>query len=441
MINKKENSVHSLSDVSMTRLQLLDEIHEFCESNKISYSITGDLLIGIIKKYDLSDYFNSISIVMTPKNYKKFIDASSGLNKNNRSIENIYSNIYYPDISTRYIATDTLSISLLGSNYINNGIYISIQPLINYKLYRSRNKDDFFELLFRKIKSLKRFDLSYINYIAHFAALVHYHIQRKKINKIFNFEFDDFYIPINELKIKLSNKIIFSEKKYNFFDKNFQSYQFDDLFLSKLEYLTSQYQPSLVLNSNYIESASISFDQWKEKTKDIKDSSIFYDLLKQKICAAGIKLIENFSDYSHNKYLIRFAYEFHTFKYSKIFLHEENIIKELLDKKEFEKIENKISSYLDALEFFLKRNLLLYINDTLIMAAINLYRNHDLHFQADTIELMWMDLIGLKNYLALKNTTKDKFSVLSELIECMPESKKIKTLRRILNEFNTYHST
>ena len=67
---------------------------------------------------------------MSPEDYRKYLHLTSlHTLPSKRIIENIHTNKLYPTADTRYVATNTLSVNLVETPYINNGLFITIKPM------------------------------------------------------------------------------------------------------------------------------------------------------------------------------------------------------------------------------------------------------------------------------------------------------------------------
>lgn len=115
-----------IKEVRELQLQILDKIHEFCESHNLRYSISGGTLIGAVRHGGFIPWDDDIDILMPRPDYEKLLSL----------FPNTYDNLYVDDHSVNpdYISAFAKIIDrrtfAIGPNIIDDrGIFIDIFPV------------------------------------------------------------------------------------------------------------------------------------------------------------------------------------------------------------------------------------------------------------------------------------------------------------------------
>lgn len=111
--------------------ELVREIHEICESNKIQYFLADKLALLAYRKDDASlETLNAGRILMTAENFRRFIEAYNAHPNHNRVIEWMGNNESFPGLFLRYINTETVYYTpqrLSTEKYL--GMYVTIDVI------------------------------------------------------------------------------------------------------------------------------------------------------------------------------------------------------------------------------------------------------------------------------------------------------------------------
>lgn len=381
------------------RLQLLSELDVLCKKYGIAYSISDELLAGILKKEDLANYLHDISVVMTPENYFLFLKNSKALEKiENRGIENIYNNIYYPSDSTRYVATNTLSVSLLATPFKLNGLFISIRmmkPDMSFKQGKIAAK---LLPVAKEIKSISKYinpAWRWMTYpFAKYAAL-----QRIKSNKdCLNGEAKKFVLSIAGVKekYKLDSGVLDNFLNYSIGDYKFKSIALSDVLEEKLIYSLKEiaYQPKD--KKKYIESTEISYRDWLDATKGNGNTILYYHLLWEDLYLALIKRVEKSSKFSQKRYLRDFTFKFYQYKFNLYFSEKIEDIYQLAAGENYDELFPLIEDYILVFDYFMGFKKYLFLNQILTEALIKIFRHQGRDAHADEVEKIFKKKFPLK---------------------------------------------
>lgn len=123
-----------MTKLQQTLYQLMNEIHEICVKNKITYTLHPRLVLFLKNGLDIPEDFVCRCVYMPADDFHRFVSVCSANLPENRSIESLHSNPTYPELySARYVNTDTLCLNINeGFNYVNNGLFIRIEMLRSY---------------------------------------------------------------------------------------------------------------------------------------------------------------------------------------------------------------------------------------------------------------------------------------------------------------------
>lgn len=118
-------------------LELLKEIDQICKEHDITYYIDGGTAIGAIRHNGFIPWDDDIDIVMTRKNYDKFVSIIDDVIPKNRKFESMDRNDKYTMVYARYC--DRTSTSILRTSMLDvfeSGVFIDIfilDPIPNGK--------------------------------------------------------------------------------------------------------------------------------------------------------------------------------------------------------------------------------------------------------------------------------------------------------------------
>lgn len=114
-IKKYNIGEHYTESINKRQKMLLDEIHTICKTNNIKYSLVGDTALFVQYEHRLPHNRYVNTILMTPENALRFIDAVNNAHMEDRVLDYMKTNpmhigddIYYGDTSTTYVNINTL---------------------------------------------------------------------------------------------------------------------------------------------------------------------------------------------------------------------------------------------------------------------------------------------------------------------------------------------
>lgn len=118
---KKEIMLEELREI---QLQMMDKIHEFCESHNIRYSLGGGTLLGAVRHKGYIPWDDDIDIMLPRPDYDRFIREFEGA---------------YKDLNIQHLGNDDTCCIPFAKVYDNrtvliekhqrSGVYIDVFPV------------------------------------------------------------------------------------------------------------------------------------------------------------------------------------------------------------------------------------------------------------------------------------------------------------------------
>ena len=128
-----------MNDVQKKLFELLIEVKEICEKEKIDYYLCEYLLLDALQNEKITGTYHDFSIMMKAEDVKKFTKAVK--EKENREIECLANNPKFPGTYMRYVAKDTLYFPIYRYKIYNkSGFSINIKILKNVPKNRIKSK-------------------------------------------------------------------------------------------------------------------------------------------------------------------------------------------------------------------------------------------------------------------------------------------------------------
>lgn len=119
--------ISMFEDVKRELYVLIKEIDAICRKYDITYYAEGGSAIGALRHHGVIPWDDDMDIVMTRDNYYKFLDAFKKENPKNRALECPDTNDKLPNVTVKYMNTDTTAIfrTLFLDDYVG-GLCIDI---------------------------------------------------------------------------------------------------------------------------------------------------------------------------------------------------------------------------------------------------------------------------------------------------------------------------
>ncbi len=124
--------------IQLKLLDLMDEIDDICEKNKIGYTLSAETasMAFVLGGFASENY--QMTVYMTLADFIKFQNEINNQGNHNRIIEGLHNNNKFPGFFYRYVDTSTTYYNYnYGDTYKYNGIHITIEILRCY----SRNNN------------------------------------------------------------------------------------------------------------------------------------------------------------------------------------------------------------------------------------------------------------------------------------------------------------
>ena len=119
--------MRTINDVLLT---LLTEIDAVCRENGLHYFLTGQVALEAYRSGQFETSSKVVDILMTLPDIKKMIAVIEAQGRDDRAFESIYNNDHFREFQFRYVATDSLSLSLHSDLTSEKpGIYVRIRAL------------------------------------------------------------------------------------------------------------------------------------------------------------------------------------------------------------------------------------------------------------------------------------------------------------------------
>ena len=116
-----------LAKLQQTELDILIDIHHFCESHAINYSLYGGTLIGAVRHHGFIPWDDDIDIVMTRSEYTKFHNAWSQEPLDGYYLESFESDQYTQNTHTKIRKEGTILLSDIEDESIgHHGVWIDV---------------------------------------------------------------------------------------------------------------------------------------------------------------------------------------------------------------------------------------------------------------------------------------------------------------------------
>ena len=351
--------------------QLLLEVKDICEKNKIDYYLTDNLLFDDLKNEKITKNYHEYSIRIKAVDADKFIKLAS--KKNNRVVEGLFNNGNFPGNFLRYVATDTLYFYVNDyKKYKNHGFSIKIE-LLNY-LPNNKLKSKYISFLQIGLLGVNaKNKLSYKKKICaiwfHFLGLFGNSRRGKYIFKL-----------INNTKFNESNK---KNLYYRISTKKINKYAINYFEMSKNVNLNgisfkvpsnyilngSEIIPDKTYNFSYIIDQTLPYKEFFE----IANKNHFvdkYSKKREKLIKAN-KKINPYRIYVRKCWdiLYRTRDRFELWEYYKPLKPQ---IISLYQEKKYEDLEQILDKYLEKLNFYYNKNLGIIFDSVIFDITIDL---------------------------------------------------------------------
>lgn len=348
---KEDNSVLDV------QLELLDEIDSLCSSHGIDYTLTGNALIDAIRYGYTSGSYSNIKIAMTADNFKKFIALENEL-PNNRKIESIFNNQYFPNRTAHYVNADTTSFQITAPWYKFPGIYIEVK-LIRPKLSKKSYKK---EKILRRVLKVAFIGPKFCRPII--APFVKFH--KKNLLNLFEYPSDIFKMRIlNKPKILTLSLYKDELNSYEKIHLNGKTYS---VLSSVVKNIIHNYPwihgielKDFLPDNVQVVHTNVEYQQFIDNLPKKNLFNYYKNRIPERLALLGIKNVEK-SKFCHKKILFTVAYNFYRFKLYKQYMPQLDNLVKLLSEKQFDKIEIVLKDYIENFNYFFQFNKILVFN-------------------------------------------------------------------------------
>lgn len=118
--------VEDINELRTLQMQIMDSIDEFCQQNRLSYSLAGGTLIGAIRHKGYIPWDDDIDIYMPRKDYNKFLAEYNGFNPRYK----IYDWHNYPNMDILFAKVgDTYTELSEQGKFRDYGVNVDVFPL------------------------------------------------------------------------------------------------------------------------------------------------------------------------------------------------------------------------------------------------------------------------------------------------------------------------
>ena len=141
------NKIITIDEMREIQLKMLNDIHQFCVSNNIRYSLSGGSLIGAVRHHGFIPWDDDVDLMMPRPDYERFVNSYETdcykviTYKNNQSYHFPFAKVY--DNRT-----------ILIEDYSCNGVYIDIFPVDGLPESKEETND-----MIKKVSKLSAYDL------------------------------------------------------------------------------------------------------------------------------------------------------------------------------------------------------------------------------------------------------------------------------------------
>lgn len=182
----------NLEELKKNQLEILSEVHSFCENNQIHYSLCGGSLIGAVRHKGYIPWDDDIDIMMPRPDYEKFRNLFNKDNNSGLKFIDCFNDIQYFQPFGKVINTKTKLIESYDRPVDAMGINIDIFPIDGLPS-RGKEREKFWKKILRlrninsiiyqkenpNVKGIKKIARDILYYIFKFLPANYY---AKKIN-------------------------------------------------------------------------------------------------------------------------------------------------------------------------------------------------------------------------------------------------------------------
>lgn len=354
-----------------TQLHLLDEIDQVCKDNGIDYTLTGNALIDAIRYGKVSKTYTDITIAMTPRNFRAFINLFQKSLPKDRVIDSILSNPYYPDRSARYINTKTTSYQITAPWYQHPGIHVSIR-LLKEPLGTKRNTKE------KRIRKLN--NLAYL-LPKPFKWIMTPVTKQHRKNLLESIDSEPSYIK-TAIITKPRRAVVMLEssemEEYDTILLNNKKYQVMKSLPEKLRtqkpWLYAIELKDVRKDVNRVRSVHVPYSNFLQQIPDKITTRYYLPKFHENILLKKIRRVEK-SKYSHKKILFNIAYKFYVFKLNNKYAPMTDQLLALVTKKDFDQVECLLDEYIENFNYFFQYNKVLVFDPTVFAVYLELLKH------------------------------------------------------------------
>jgi len=116
-------------EIQKAELNLLQEFHEFCQSNGLKYSLCGGTLLGAVRHKGFIPWDDDVDVLMLQEDFDKFINIASSQNTAFGLIYHGNTPTYFDFVAKIYDKNTLIEDELMDYQNMGLGLHIDVCPI------------------------------------------------------------------------------------------------------------------------------------------------------------------------------------------------------------------------------------------------------------------------------------------------------------------------